>query len=147
MLISLPFLSDEYKKSWQKIFEDETLDPIDRLLIICENAFSKKIANQNKISVWIAFYSEVKFRPSYRSVCKDQDESYLNQTKKLIDEINRLTNQNSLTSVEISETYHSMVDGLWQRILFEPKVYTNEFCKSLIIKYFKSIYPDETRFQ
>ena len=147
LLSSLQFLSDEYKKSWQKIFEDENLDPIDRLLRICENDFSKKIANQNKISVWIAFYSEVKFRPSYRSVCQDQDEIYLNQTKKLIDEINHLTNQTSLTSVEISETYHSMVDGLWQRILFEPKVYTNEFCKSLIIKYFKSIYPDETRFQ
>ena len=117
------------------------------MLRICENDFSKKIANQNKISVWIAFYSEVKFRPSYRSVCQDQDEIYLNQTKKLIDEINRVTNQNSLTSVEISETYHSMVDGLWQRILFEPKVYTNEFCKSLIIKYFKSIYPEEIRFQ
>ena len=147
LLSSLQFLSDEYKKSWQKIFEDENLDPIDRLLRICENDFSKKIANQNKISVWIAFYSEVKFRPSYRSVCQDQDEIYLNQTKKLIDEINHLTNQTSLTSVEISETYHSMVDGLWQRILFEPKVYTNEFCKSLIIKYFRSVYPDETRFQ
>jgi TetR/AcrR family transcriptional repressor of bet genes len=147
LLSSLQFLSDEYKKSWQKIFEDENLDPIDRLLRICENDFSKKIANQNKISVWIAFYSDVKFRPSYRSVCQDQDEIYLNQTKKLIDEINHLTNQTSLTSVEISETYHSMVDGLWQRILFEPKVYTNEFCKSLIIKYFKSIYPEETRFK
>ena len=147
LLSSLQFLSDEYRKSWQKIFEDENLDPIDRLLRIFENDFSKKIANQNKISVWIAFYSEVKFRPSYRSVCQDQDEIYLNQTKKLIDEINRVTNQNSLTSIEISETYHSMVDGLWQRILFEPKVYTNEFCKSLIIKYFRSIYPDEKRFQ
>ena len=86
LLSSLQFLSDEYKKSWQKIFEDENLDPIDRLLRICENDFSKKIANQNKISVWIAFYSEVKFRPSYRSVCQDQDEIYLNQTKKLIDD-------------------------------------------------------------
>ena len=28
----------------QKIFEDEHLDPVDRLLKICENDFSKKIA-------------------------------------------------------------------------------------------------------
>ena len=55
LLSSLQFLSDEYKKSWQKIFEDENLDPIERLLKICENDFSKKIANRNKISVWIAF--------------------------------------------------------------------------------------------
>ena len=41
LLSSLQFLSDEYKKSWQKIFEDENLDPIDRLLRICENDFSK----------------------------------------------------------------------------------------------------------
>ena len=48
LLSSLQFLSDEYKKSWQKIFEDENLDPIDRLLRIFENDFSKKIANRNK---------------------------------------------------------------------------------------------------
>ena len=147
LLSSLQFLSDEYKKSWQKIFEDENLDPIDRLLRIFENDFSKKIANRNKISVWVAFYSEVKFRPSYLSVCQEQDDIYLNQTKKLIDKININTDQKSLTSTEIGETYHSMVDGLWQRILFDPKVYTNEFCKSLVMKYFRSVYPNEIKFK
>ena len=147
LLSSLQFLSDEYKKSWQKIFEDENLDPIERLLKICENDFSKKIANRNKISVWIAFYSEVKFRPSYLSICQEQDETYLHQMEKLIDKINSKTNQNSLNAIEISETYHSMVDGLWQRILFDPKIYTNEFCRNLIIKYFRNIYPNEEKFQ
>ena len=147
LLSSLQFLSDEYKKSWQKIFEEENLNPIDRLLKICENDFSKKIANRNKISVWIAFYSEVKFRPSYLSICQKQDDIYLQQMEKLIDKINSKTGQSSLSAIEISETYHSMVDGLWQRILFDPKIYTNEFCKSLIIKYFKSIYQNEKKFQ
>lgn len=147
LLSSLQFLSDEYKRSWQKIFEDENLDPIERLLKICENDFSKKIANRNKISVWIAFYSEVKFRPSYLSICQEQDEIYLHQMEKLIDKINSKTNQNSLSAIEISETYHSMVDGLWQRILFDPKIYTNEFCRNLIIKYFRNIYPNEEKFQ
>ena len=146
LLSSLQFLSDEYKKSWQKIFEEENLDPIDRLLKICENDFSKKIANRNKISVWIAFYSEVKFRPSYLSICQKQDDIYLQQMEKLIDKINSKTGQSSLSAIEISETYHSMVDGLWQRILFDPKIYSNEFCKSLIIKYFKSIYQNEKGF-
>ena len=147
LLSSLQFLSDEYKKSWQKIFEDENLDPVDRLLKICENDFSKKIANRNKISVWIAFYSEVKFRPSYLSVCQKQDEIYLHQMEKLIDEINAKTNQSSLSAIEISESYHSMVDGLWQRVLFDPKTYSNEFCKNLVLKYFKSIYINEKRFE
>ncbi len=146
LLSSLQFLSDEYKKSWQKIFEEENLNPIDRLLKICENDFSKKIANRNKISVWIAFYSEVKFRPSYLSICQKQDDIYLQQMEKLIDKINNKTGQSSLSAIEISETYHSMVDGLWQRILFDPKIYSNEFCKSLIIKYFKSIYQNEKKF-
>ena len=76
-----------------------------------------------------------------------QDEIYSSQTKKLVDQINKKTGQRSLTSVEISETYHSMVDGLWQRILFDPKIYTNEFCKNLIVKYFRSIYPNEAKFK
>jgi len=34
-----------------------------------------------------------------------------------------------------------MVDGLWQRILFDPKVYSHEFCKKLVNNYFKTVFP------
>tara|TARA_B100000989_G_C19404614_1_gene411530 strand:+ start:227 stop:865 length:639 start_codon:yes stop_codon:yes gene_type:complete len=146
LLSSLKFLSDEYKNSWQKIFEDSRLDPVGRVIKIIENDFSSKIANRNKIAVWVSFYSEVKFRPSYLTICQKQDEIYSSQMEKLITEINNITNQNFLSPKEISETYHSMVDGLWQRILFDPKNYSHEFCKALIKKYFKNIYTDEKRF-
>ena len=66
--------------------------------------------------------------------------------EKLVSEINNITSQKEFTPKEVSETYHSMVDGLWQRILFDPKIYTNEFCKNLVLKYFKSIYVNEDRF-
>ena len=66
--------------------------------------------------------------------------------EKLIKELNRLTKQTNFTPKEISESYHSMVDGLWQRILFDPKIYTNQFCRNIVLKYFKSIYVDEKRF-
>ena len=139
-------MSDEYKSSWQSIFEERNLDPIDRILRILDNDFSEKIANRNKISVWMAFYSEVKFRPSYLNICQHQDEIYSDQMEKLIKELNHLTNQKNFTPKEISESYHSMVDGLWQRILFDPKIYTNQFCRNIVLKYFKSIYVDEKRF-
>jgi len=146
LISSLQYLSDEYKKSWQKIFEEKNIDPIDRIIRIIQNDFSSKIANRNKISVWIAFYSEVKFRPSYLAICQRQDEIYSQQMEKLVSEINNIANQKEFTPNEVSETYHSMVDGLWQRILFDPKIYTNEFCKNLVLKYFKSIYVNEDRF-
>ena len=56
LISALQYLSDEYKKSWQKIFEEKNIDPIDRIIRIIQNDFSSKIANRNKISVWIAFY-------------------------------------------------------------------------------------------
>ena len=146
LLSSLKFLSDEYKNSWQRIFEDNNLDPVGRVIKIIENDFSSKIANRNKIAVWVSFYSEVKFRPSYLSICQKQDEIYSSQMEKLIKEVNILNNQSFLTPIEISETYLSMVDGLWQRILFDPKMYSHVFCKDLIKKYFRNIYADEKRF-
>ena len=146
LISSLQYLSDEYKKSWQKIFEEKNIDPIDRIIRIIQNDFSSKIANRNKISVWIAFYSEVKFRPSYLAICQRLDEIYSQQMEKLVSEINNIANQREFTPKEVSETYHSMVDGLWQRILFDPKIYTNEFCKNLVLKYFKSIYVNDDRF-
>jgi TetR/AcrR family transcriptional repressor of bet genes len=141
LLSSLQFLSDEYKKSWSKILEDQNISPEERVLKIIENDFSPKIANRNKIAVWFAFYSEVKFRPSYLSICQYQDEIYSQQMEKLIQEINDKNNEKGLQANEISETFHSMVDGLWQRILFDPKNYTNEFCKKLVKNYFKTIFP------
>ena len=141
LLSSLQFLSDEYKKSWSKILEDQNISPEERVLKIIENDFSPKIANRNKIAVWFAFYSEVKFRPSYLSICQYQDEIYSQQMEKLIQEINDKNNDKGLQANEISETFHSMVDGLWQRILFDPKNYTNEFCKKLVKNYFKTIFP------
>ena len=83
---------------------------------------------------------------SYLAICQRQDEIYSQQMEKLVSEINNIANQKEFTPKEVSETYHSMVDGLWQRILFDPKIYTNEFCKNLVLKYFKSIYVNEDRF-
>ena len=48
LISSLQYLSDEYKKSWQKIFEEKNIDPIDRIIRIIQNDFSSKIANRNK---------------------------------------------------------------------------------------------------
>ena len=90
LLSSLKFLSDEYKNSWQRIFEDNNLDPVGRVIKIIENDFSSKIANRNKIAVWVSFYSEVKFRPSYLTICQKQDEIYSSQMEKLIKELNDL---------------------------------------------------------
>ena len=141
LLSSLKFISDEYKKSWGKIFEDQNIIPKERVLKIIENDFSSKIASRNKIAVWIAFYSEVKFRPSYLSICQHQDEIYSEQMEKLIQEILDENEEKNISAKEISETYLSMVDGLWQRILFDPKVYSHEFCKKLVNNYFKTVFP------
>jgi len=141
LLSSLKFISDEYKKSWGKIFEDQNIIPKERVIKIIENDFSSKIASRNKIAVWIAFYSEVKFRPSYLSICQHQDEIYSEQMEKLIQEILDENKEKNISAKEISETYLSMVDGLWQRILFDPKVYSHEFCKKLVNNYFKTVFP------
>ena len=141
LLSSLKFISDEYKKSWGKIFEDQNIIPKERVLKIIENDFSSKIASRNKIAVWIAFYSEVKFRPSYLSICQHQDEIYSEQMEKLIQETLDENKEKNISAKEISETYLSMVDGLWQRILFDPKVYSHEFCKKLVNNYFKTVFP------
>ena len=44
LLSSLKFISDEYKKSWGKIFEEQNISPEERVLKIIENDFSSKIA-------------------------------------------------------------------------------------------------------
>ena len=61
--------------------------------------------------------------------------------EKLIQEILDQNKEKNISAREISETYLSMVDGLWQRILFDPKAYSHEFCKILVNNYFKTVFP------
>lgn len=143
LISSLKYLSDEYKDSWSSIFKEKNLLPLNRLIKIIENDFHPRIASRKKIAVWFSFYSEVKFIPAYQSICQDQDKIYFDQLKKVIQDIVDNTSNKNLDSSEISETYLSLVDGLWQKILFDRKNYSNEFCKNLTYQYFKSIFPNE----
>ena len=60
----------------------------------------------------------LKFIPAYQSICQDQDQIYFDQLKKVIqDDLITDSNKEDLDSSEISETYLSLVDGLWQKIL------------------------------
>ena len=49
--------------------------------------------------------SEVKFRPSYLSICQKQDEIYSSQMEKLIKEVNILNNQSFLTPKIVQYCY------------------------------------------
>ena len=62
--------------------------------------------------------------------------------EKLIQEILDRNKAKDLSAKEISETYLSMVDGLWQRILFDPKTYSHDFCKKLVHNYFQTLFPN-----
>ena len=142
LISSLQYLSNEYMESWSKIFEDKKLAPIDQLSKIIENDFHPRIANRKKIAVWFSFYSEVKFIPAYQSICQDQDQIYFEQFKRVLSDLIKNNTTENLDAGEISETYLALVDGLWQKILFDRKNYSNEFCKKLIYKYFKTIFPN-----
>ena len=92
--------------------------------------------------MWFSFYSEVKFIPAYQSICQDQDQIYFEQFKRVLSDLIKNNTTENLDAGEISETYLALVDGLWQKILFDRKNYSNEFCKKLIYRYFKSIFPN-----
>ena len=142
LISSLQYLSNEYMDSWSRIFEEENLPALDRLIKIIENDFHPRIASRKKIAVWFSFYSEVKFIPAYQSICQDQDQIYFEQFKKVLSDLIKDYNKEDLNADEISETYLALVDGLWQKILFDRKNYSNEFCKKLIYNYFKNIFPN-----
>ena len=67
---------------------------------------------------------------------------YFEQFKKVLSDLIKDYNKEDLNADEISETYLALVDGLWQKILFDRKNYSNEFCKKLIYNYFKNIFPN-----
>ena len=83
LIETLRFISNEYLHSFQKNIAKAGKDPRKKIVAIIENDFSKKICTIEKIAVWFTFFSEIKYKPAYRQICKERDLYYNSVTENI----------------------------------------------------------------
>jgi hypothetical protein len=107
-----------------------------------ENDFSSKICTPEKISVWFTFFSEIKFKPAYRQICRERDLYYQNVTENIFSELIKIE-KNNLSKKSLSIAFQSLIMGLWLNQLDEPSKFSRSESKKICIDYLKTHFPKQ----
>lgn len=139
---TLRFLADEYKTQFDRALERSGPDAAGKLYALMELDLRPSICEQRKVSVWFAFWGEVKSRPKYREICEKSDEYYDEVTERLCQEIIDDGNYEDVNATAVSTVLTSMTNGLWLSFLVSPKSFDRKKAMQAIDEYLRSIFPN-----
>ena len=142
LIETLKFISNEYLTSFDKYLKKAGDDPKLKIINMIENDFSPKICTPEKISVWFTFFSEIKFKPAYRQICRERDLYYQNVTENIFSELIKIE-KNNLSKKSLSIAFQSLIMGLWLNQLDEPLKFSRSESKKICIDYLKTHFPKQ----
>ncbi len=138
---TLRYLADEYKTQFDKALATAGPRPADRLRALMELDLRPSICDRHKISVWFAFWSEVKSRPMYRKICDASDRHYDAVIESLCDEIIVEGDYDQIAASAIAIGLNAMTNGLWLSYLISPKTFDRQSAANAINEYLHSVFP------
>ena len=138
---TLRYLADEYKTQFDKALATSGPRPADRLRALMELDLRPSICDRHKISVWFAFWSEVKSRPMYRKICDASDRHYDAIIESLCEEIIAEGGYLHITASAVTIGLTAMTNGLWLSYLISPKTFDRQDAANAIKEYLCSVFP------
>lgn len=138
---TLRYLADEYKSQFDKALATAGPRPADRLRALMELDLRPSICDRHKISVWFAFWSEVKSRPMYRKICDASDRHYDVVIESLCEEIIAEGDYDQISASAIAIGLNAMTNGLWLSYLISPNTFDRQSAANAINEYLCSVFP------
>ena len=138
---TLRYLADEYKTQFDKALATAGPRPADRLRALMELDLRPAICDRRKISVWFAFWSEVKSRPMYRKICDESDRYYEAVIEGLCAELTTAGGYDGVTASGVAIALNAMTNGLWLSYLISPKAFDRQSAANAINEYLHSVFP------
>lgn len=138
---TLRYLADEYKSQFDKALATAGPRPADRLRALMELDLRPSICDRHKISVWFAFWSEVKSRPMYRKICDASDRHYDAVIENLCEEIIAEGDYDQISASAIAIGLNAMTNGLWLSYLISPNTFDRQSAANAINEYLCSVFP------
>ncbi|MCH8100977.1 MAG: TetR family transcriptional regulator C-terminal domain-containing protein [Proteobacteria bacterium] len=138
---TLRYLADEYKTQFDKALATAGPRPADRLRALMELDLRPSICDRHKISVWFAFWSEVKSRPMYRKICDASDRHYDVVIESLCEEIIAEGDYDQISASAIAIGLNAMTNGLWLSYLISPNTFDRQSAANAINEYLCSVFP------
>ena len=142
LIETLRFISNEYLHSFQKSIAKAGNDPRKKIVGIIENDFSKKICTIEKVAVWFTFFSEIKYKPAYRQICKERDLYYQSVTENIFAELIK-KEKIKLSQKNIARGFQALIMGLWLDQLEDPDTFNRMQSKKICFEFIKSNFPKQ----
>ncbi len=138
---TLRYLANEYKTQFDKALATSGPRPAERLRALMELDLRPSICDRRKISVWFAFWSEVKSRPMYRKICDASDRHYDTVIESLCEEIISEGDYDQVTASAVTIGLTAMTNGLWLSYLISPNTFDRQSAANAINEYLCSVFP------
>ena len=139
---TLQFIAEDYKAQFDATMQKAGTEAAQKLLALMEMDLKPSICDRQKLSVWFAFWGEVKSVPTYQKVCDAYDSVYDSVINGLCESIIKEGNYRQLKATTVTDALQSMTDGLWLSCLVSPKSFDREKAMDAVYSYLRAVFPD-----
>ncbi len=139
---TLRYLADEYKTQFDDTLHRSGPAPSDKLWALMQLDLRPSICDRRKISVWFAFWGEVKSRPAYRKVCAEDDRYYDAVVANLCREIIAEGAYANLDADAIAMALTALTNGLWLSCLIDAQTWDRSKAMDSILSYLGNVFPE-----
>jgi TetR/AcrR family transcriptional repressor of bet genes len=138
---TLQFLVEDYDAQFMRIVEKSSAGAAETLLALMEMDLKPAVCDRKKLSVWFAFWGEVKAVPTYQKICAAYDEKFDHIIEALCEDIIREGKYRDIDAQTATEALSSLTDGLWLSYLVNPKSFDRNVALRSVYSYLHAVFP------
>ena len=139
LLEALRAVTSEFRDIWHEARDKAGDDPAALLEAVAMAQLHPKVCRHERISVWVAYWSETRFRPKYMDVCTESDAEYGEALMNACHALAESGRYKSLDAEKAGQFLLAAGDGLWVNIMLG--LLTRERATDLMRAHLKSVFP------
>lgn len=139
LLEALRAVTGEFREIWHQARVKAGNDPAAILEAVTMAQLHPKVCRHERISVWVAYWSETRFRPKYMEVCTESDAEYGEALMNACRALARSGRYKNLDAEKAGQFLLAAGDGLWVNIMLG--LFSRERAVDLLRAHLKSVFP------
>ena len=139
LLEALRAVTGEFRDIWHEARDKAGDDPRALLEAVAMAQLHPKVCRHERISVWVAYWSETRFRPKYMDVCTESDAEYGQALMSACHALAQSGRYKNLDAEKAGQFLLAAGDGLWVNIMLG--LLTRERATDLMRAHLKSVFP------
>ena len=139
---TLRFLIEDYDAQFMQTVEQSSGSAAETLLALMEMDLKPEICDRKKLSVWFAFWGEVKAVPTYQKIGAAYDDKFCDIIQQICERIISEGDYKNISAQTVTDTLTSLTDGLWLSCLINPKSFDRKAALRCIYSYLCVVFPE-----